>query len=181
GPVEAGRHGGGAVEENVRLCKYIYRPLGAITQIAATLDTHRAMQIFHPVFWVNEAGEHPAGGQTIISLEDVERGVWRVNPAVAGALRGWGDGGTGRRGDGGTEGGGPLTSHDSPLTYPFLQRHALHYVRRLREGGKYRLMVWPYHAMLGGIGHALVSAVEEAFFFHAIARSSQTGFEIKGD
>jgi nicotinamidase-related amidase len=34
--------------------------------------------------------------------------------------------------------------------------------------------------MLGGIGHALVSAVEEALFFHAIARRAQTRFEIKG-
>jgi len=33
--------------------------------------------------------------------------------------------------------------------------------------------------MLGGIGHALVSAVEEAVFF-TIARNSQTQFEIKG-
>jgi nicotinamidase-related amidase len=35
--------------------------------------------------------------------------------------------------------------------------------------------------MLGGIGHALVSAVEEAVFFQAIARNSQTQFEIKGN
>jgi nicotinamidase-related amidase len=41
-------------------------------------------------------------------------------------------------------------------------------------------MVWPYHAMLGGIGHALVSAVEEALFFHAVARKTQPRFEIKG-
>ena len=34
--------------------------------------------------------------------------------------------------------------------------------------------------MLGGIGHALVAAVEEACFFHNMARCSQTGFEIKG-
>jgi nicotinamidase-related amidase len=34
--------------------------------------------------------------------------------------------------------------------------------------------------MLGGIGHALVSAVEEAIFFHSIARNSQALFEIKG-
>ena len=44
---------------------------------------------------------------------------------------------------------------------------------RLAAGGKFALTVWPYHAMLGGIGHALVSAVEEAMFFHAIARASQ--------
>ena len=35
--------------------------------------------------------------------------------------------------------------------------------------------------MLGGIGHALVSAVEEAIFFHTIARYSQPEFQVKGD
>jgi nicotinamidase-related amidase len=50
----------------------------------------------------------------------------------------------------------------------------------LKEGGKYDLTIWPYHAMLGGIGHALVSAVEEAIFFHAIARCARPDFQIKG-
>jgi len=35
--------------------------------------------------------------------------------------------------------------------------------------------------MLGGIGHALVAAVEEAVFFHSIARLSQPDFQVKGD
>ena len=34
--------------------------------------------------------------------------------------------------------------------------------------------------MLGGIGHALVSSIEEALFFHTIARFSRPDFEIKG-
>jgi nicotinamidase-related amidase len=34
--------------------------------------------------------------------------------------------------------------------------------------------------MLGGIGHALVSSVEEAIFFHTVARSSQPDFQPKG-
>ena len=55
------------------------------------------------------------------------------------------------------------------------------YTRRLTEGGKYDLTIWPYHALLGGIGHALVSAVEEAFFFHGIARYSQPDFQVKGE
>ena len=64
---------------------------------------------------------------------------------------------------------------------PAQQEHLLLYVRSLEAGGRYRLTVWPYHAMLGGVGHALVSAVEEAVFFHGIARKSQPAFEIKGD
>jgi nicotinamidase-related amidase len=35
--------------------------------------------------------------------------------------------------------------------------------------------------MVGGIGHALVSSLEEALFFHTLARRRQTIFEIKGD
>jgi nicotinamidase-related amidase len=34
--------------------------------------------------------------------------------------------------------------------------------------------------MVGGIGHALVSSVEEAVFFHALARQSPARVEIKG-
>jgi len=54
------------------------------------------------------------------------------------------------------------------------------YTDALEAGGRYQLAIWPYHAVLGGLGHALVSAVEEAFFFHAIARRRAPRFEIKG-
>ncbi|MGD9235725.1 MAG: hypothetical protein PVF09_03560, partial [Desulfobacterales bacterium] len=60
------------------------------------------------------------------------------------------------------------------------QEYLLHYAQKLKEGGKYDLTIWPYHAMLGSIGHALVSAVEEAVFFHSIARLSQPDFQVKG-
>ena len=148
-----GRSGMGAVEDNVRLCEFIYHNLGVITEIAPTMDTHTAMQIFHPVFWVNDAGNNPAP-LTMISLAEVQAGAWKVNPAIAYSL--------------------------AKGNYLGLQSYALHYVQRLTDAGKYPLTIWPYHSMLGGIGHALVPAVEEACFFHAIARHSQTNFEIKG-
>ncbi|MEG3958861.1 isochorismatase [Microcoleus sp. herbarium2] len=149
-----GRSGSGAVDDNLRLCEFIYRNLNAITTIAPTMDTHTAMQIFHPIFWINEAGEHPLPAATSITLEDVQQGVWKVNRAVAHSI--------------------------ANGNYSALQTHALHYVQKLSEDGKYPLIIWPYHSMLGGIGHALVSAVEEAIFFHSIARNSQALFEIKG-
>lgn len=148
-----GRSGMGAVEDNVRLCEFIYRNLGAITEIAPTMDTHTAMQIFHAAFWVNEDGEHPAP-MTTLSAEEVQQGKWRVNPAVAQSL--------------------PDFDYDS------LQTFAQHYVQRLTSDSKYPLTIWPYHSMLGGIGHALVPAFEEACFFHNMARDRQTRFEVKG-
>ncbi len=149
-----GQSGTGAVDDNKRLCEFIYRNLGVISAIAPTMDTHTAMQIFHPLFWINEARVHPTPATTI-TVADIERGVWKVNPAVADSIA---------AGD-----------------YQLLQIHALHYAHYLSDYGKYPLTVWPYHAMLGGIGHALVSAVEEALFFQAIARNTQTQFEIKGN
>jgi nicotinamidase-related amidase len=148
-----GRSGTGAVDDNRRLCEFVYRNLGAITQIVPSLDTHHAMQVFHAVWLVDEQGNHPAP-YTPVSASDVESGRWRANPEVAAALG---------------------------IDASRLQRHLKHYTRRLATGGKYDLTVWPYHAMLGGIGHALASAVEEAFFFHGIARRSRPEFQVKGD
>ena len=62
----------------------------------------------------------------------------------------------------------------------YAQEHLRAYVAALAAGVKYELTVWPFHALVGGIGHALVSAVEEALFFHGITRRDQAEFEIKG-
>jgi nicotinamidase-related amidase len=149
----AGRSGTGAIDDNRRLCEFVYRNLGTITQIVPSLDTHRALQVFHAIWLVDSDGEHPAP-YTLVSAEDVESGRWRMNPAIAAALG---------------------------LDPDYARRHLAHYARRLAEGGKYDLTIWPYHAMLGGIGHSLVPAVEEALFFHTVARHSQPDFQVKGD
>jgi nicotinamidase-related amidase len=149
----AGRSGRGAVEDNRRLCEFVYRNLDEITQIFPSLDTHHAMQVFHAIWLVDEDGNHPAP-YTLVSAEDVAVGRWRANPAVADAL--------GKAPD-------------------YVARRLADYTRRLAEGGKYDLTIWPYHAMLGGIGHALVSAFEEAVFFHGVARYSNPEFQVKGE
>ena len=148
-----GRSGLGAVEDNIRLCEFIYRNLGNITQITATLDTHQAMQIFHPIFLVNDQGAHPAP-YSLISYDDLLQGRWKFNPEIAPSLG---------------------------IDPSFGQQHLLHYSKELKERKKYDLTIWPYHVMHGSIGNALVSAVEEAIFFHTIARNSQPNFEVKGN
>jgi len=148
----AGRSGTGAVDDNRRLCEFLYRNLDTVTQVVPTLDTHQAMQIFHAVWLVDGDGRHPEP-YTLVSAEDVASGRWQINRAVAESLG---------------------------LDPDYAARHLAYYTRALAESGKYDLTIWPYHAMLGGIGHALVSAVEEAIFFHTIARRSQPDFQPKG-
>lgn len=146
----AGRSGTGALDDSRRLCAFVYHHLDLITQAIVTLDTHQAFQIFHAPFLVDPDGRHP-DPYTLVAVDDIVSGRWRVDPAAARIL-----------------------GLDRPDDY------LAGYVQALAAGGKYDLTVWPFHAMLAGIGHALVSAVEEALFFHAIARRSQTQFEIKG-
>jgi len=148
-----GRSGTGAVDDNRRLCEFVYRDLGVITRIVPTLDTHTPLQIFHALFLVDDDGRRP-DPYTLVSADDVERGVWKADPAAARALG---------------------------FDADYLQEHLRHYTRALEAGGKYNLTVWPYHALLGGIGHALVSAVEEAVFFHSITRRAQPDFQVKGN
>jgi nicotinamidase-related amidase len=146
----AGRSGTGALDDSRRLSAFVYHHLDLITQAVVTLDTHQAFQIFHAPFLVDADERHP-DPYTLVTDQDVVSGRWRVDPAAAETL-----------------------GLDQPDEY------LGGYVRALAAGSKYDLTVWPFHAMLAGIGHALVSAVEEALFFHAIARRSQTRFEIKG-
>ena len=148
-----GRSGRGAVEDNVRLCEFIYRNLGGITQITATMDTHKAMQVFHAIFFVDKDGNHPAP-YTDIHASELRDGKWMFNPALADQF---------------------------DIAPEYGQQMVLHYAEKLQESGKYALTIWPYHAMLGGIGHALVSSVAEALFFHSVARLAQTDIVIKGE
>lgn len=149
----AGRSGLGAVEDNRRLCEFIYRNLNLISHIAVTLDTHLAIQIFHPLFLIDREGKHP-DPLTLISYNEVKSGVWQFNPEVA---------------------------HSLGIDPEYGRRHLEHYTQVLANRGKYALTIWPYHVMLGSIGHALVSAVEEAIFFHTVARYSQVEILIKGN
>jgi nicotinamidase-related amidase len=147
-----GRSGCGALDDNRRLCEFVYRSLDSITQIAVTLDTHQAFQIFHAPFLVDAEGRHP-DPYTLVTVEDVDSGRWRVDTEAATAI---------------------------DVSSPHAEAHLRAYVEALARGSRFDLMIWPFHALLGGIGHALVSGVEEAFFFHAVARRSQTRFEVKG-
>jgi nicotinamidase-related amidase len=148
-----GRSGRGAVEDNVRLCKFIYRNLGKITQITATMDTHKVMQVFHAIFFVDKDGNHP-GPYTDIQVSELRDGTWKFNSALAAQF---------------------------DIAPEYGQQMMIHYAEALQKSGKYALTIWPYHAMLGGIGHALVASIEEAIFFHTVARLANPDVVIKGE
>ncbi len=130
----------GAVEDTRRVIEWIFRNMGRITTIAASLDSHVPVQIFFPTWWVDAEGYHPEP-YTVIRAADVRAGVWS-----------------------------PLYEHDWSMMY----------VERLEAASRKELMIWPYHTLIGTVGHAITPSLYEAIACHAAARQTQPIFLEKG-
>lgn len=147
-----GRSGTGAMDDQARAMAFMYKYLGIITEINNTLDTHIPYQIFFPSAHLREDGSHVLPF-TIISADEYRRGVYRPNPAMAAQIG------------------------VSPV---WLQKQFIYYCERLEKAGRYLLMIWPYHTMLGTPGHQLTGVMNEMRMFHAWARGAVNGLETKG-
>jgi nicotinamidase-related amidase len=130
----------GAVEDLQRTLTWLYGNLDKLTGLLFSLDTHRVFQIFHPAWWSDRQGRHPAP-MTTITADEVRSRTW------------------------------------IPMAH---EKECLEYCEKLETAGKYVLTIWPYHVLLGGIGHSLVPALMEASMFHSLVRQQQSHFEIKG-
>lgn len=153
----AGRSGRGAIDDTRRISEFIYRNLANLTRITATLDSHYALQIFFDSFWLDANGQRPAPFSQI-SAEDIRAGRFQLDPAAAQFALGGG-------------------------TVPadlWSRRQALYYADQLERSGKYKLTVWPYHCLVGDVGHTLTGLIQEARLFHSTARAVHSPVEIKG-
>jgi len=71
----------GADEDAKRIGTMIDRLGKKLSQIHVTLDSHRTVDIAHPVFWVDSQGNRP-NPFDLISEDDVKNGAWTTtNPA----------------------------------------------------------------------------------------------------
>ena len=76
----------------------------------------------------------------------------------------------------------PAAAEGLGLDVDYAQEHLRYYTRgRSSEAASTASPSGRSTRMRGGIGHALVSAVEEAIFFHTIARRAPAEFQPKGD
>lgn len=66
----------GAVDDLQRTVEWIYRNLGQITDITASLDSHIPYQIFYPTWWRNPNGAHPEPF-SVVTAADVASGTWQ--------------------------------------------------------------------------------------------------------
>jgi nicotinamidase-related amidase len=65
----------GAERDIHRLAEMVRRLAPKLGDIHITLDSHRLIDVAHPVFWKDASGQHPSPF-TIITAADVEAGRW---------------------------------------------------------------------------------------------------------
>jgi nicotinamidase/pyrazinamidase len=72
----------GADADMRRLAALVRRLGNKIEALHVTLDSHHTVDIAHPIWWQDDAGNHPTPF-TIITSEDINAGRWRAaNPAA---------------------------------------------------------------------------------------------------
>lgn len=116
----------GANADMLRLATLIGRIGPKLEDIHVTLDSHRVIDVGHPGMWQDSNGKQPAPF-TIISADDIRAGIWR-----------------------------PRSAHAKPAALggkKTLGQYMLEYATALQDGGKYPLMIWPEHCLIGTPGH----------------------------
>ncbi|GAB4268380.1 MAG: hypothetical protein Kow0080_11260 [Candidatus Promineifilaceae bacterium] len=66
----------GSIGDIQRTIEFIYNNAERITNITCSLDSHLPHQIFHPAWWADAQGNHPAPF-TMITYDDIKAGKWR--------------------------------------------------------------------------------------------------------
>lgn len=159
-----------ADEDAQRIATFIREHASKITRVVATLDAHLKLHIAHPGFWVSGADgiTHPEPF-TVISSSDVANGIWKprtnlkipsgtLDEAVFGSLDN-------------------LLDTEGRLD---LYKYTIEYTKRLEENGKFQLVVWPEHCLIGSDGFSMVDKVHEALMHWSDLTGASVDWVLKG-
>jgi nicotinamidase-related amidase len=143
-----------ADEDAQRIAELIRTKAKKISRIVATLDSHQKLHIANPCFWLSsDDTEHPTPF-TIITSDDIKRGVWKPRDDMK--LR------------------PPNGLFVDPAHFPNaailddkagcfdLRKYVIEYVTRLEARGRFQLCIWPEHCLIGSPGHCVVDCIQEA-------------------
>lgn len=132
----------GADRDMKNLSAMIKRVGKKLNDIHVTLDSHHCMDIAHPRFWKDSAGNNP-DPFTRITIKDVENGKWTT-------------------------------------AIPSLTKRGLDYVKALDTNGRYPLVIWPYHCLIGSDGYKVYPELFDVLFEWEKNEMAQVGYVTKG-
>jgi nicotinamidase/pyrazinamidase len=143
-----------------------------INRIVVTLDSHHKFHIANPGFWVDANGAHPPPF-TSIRCSDVESGIWRpradlklpIGPDlldldILAASTSTTASLTGTRKHG--ENKVTYNKKADGSTSLDILAYCIEYTRALEKSGKFTLVIWPEHCIIGTKGHCVVDTLNHA-------------------
>lgn len=142
----------GAYDDMKRLAKWIKKNKSKINDIHVTLDSHHLIDVAHKWFWKDRNGKHPLG-----LGEAIGQGKAPTIISSADVKNGvW-----------------------TPFN-PVLIPRMIEYTEALERGGKYPLIIWDDHCLIGTPGAAVVPELMESFDEWAILHGGTIDFVTKG-
>lgn len=150
----------GADGDAARLSALLATRAGSFDRVVATMDSHHELHVAHPGFWTDASGEKRPSPFTMISHEDVVAGTWR--PAFG---RPTGAASAYEEADHSRLDPEVFAEHANVVDangVVDLRRYVEEYTRSLEAKGRFRLVVWPEHCLIGSEGHNMVPKVRAA-------------------
>jgi nicotinamidase/pyrazinamidase len=172
-----------------RITNFIRQNTSSIHRIVATMDSHHPLHIAKPFFWSDGVTGNVPSPFTVISMEDIVGGKWipredikpsareplliedaivMASSSVDGADGGGGGGDVvSRRKEDGWQGGSLIPTDlysvdDNGNKKLNIKQWCIEYTRRLEANGKFQLMIWPEHCIVGTEGNTLVTTISDA-------------------
>ena len=125
-----------------------------IDNIVVTLDNHYKLHIAHPTFWINTKTKQYPNPFTFITSMDIINGIWEPSPKA-------------------------MKVYDNQKhlvnTSIFqnnvvlkkngkldLIQYCIEYTKALEEKGKFKLIIWPEHCIIGSKGNQIVPVIQNA-------------------
>lgn len=152
-------------EDAERITNFIRQNASSIHRIVATMDSHHPLHIAHPAFWSDEDGNQP-NPFTVISMQDIVSGKWIPREDIKPSAREASISLLIEDEIVAEEGGkmpSDLYSEDASGNKKLnIKQWCIEYTRRLEAKGRFSLMIWPEHCIVGTEGHNIVPTIVEA-------------------
>lgn len=146
----------------IRITNFIRQNASSIRRIVATMDSHHPLHIAHPSFWSDGQGNSPSPF-TVISMEDVVSGKWipredikpsaREELLIDDAILTTSDEGMPNN---------LYTTDKNGNKKINMKQWCIEYTKRLEAKGKFQLMIWPEHCLVGTDGQTVVTSICDA-------------------
>lgn len=149
----------GADEDAERIASFISKyGQDKIARIISTMDTHHELHIAHGAFWKDADGKHP-DPFTLIHSKDIKSGKWTPTMPRMPSEECYMEAEHVRINKHIFENYEEVIDRNEEIV---MKKYCVEYTKLLESSGRFTLIIWPDHCIVGTEGHNVVPSVRKA-------------------